>query len=157
MELKTKKHLHPIWYEKANFIIRAKIFNEDNQLIGQEHIWAKWISEKTFEICCIPFFIYDLSLADVVETDIDQWITSVMQPSGHYTFRVWFGDSKSDAIRDEVIDRMTKEKLLYEWHSRNLLAIDFPNEPVAASFSGYLFEKKTLNELDYETGKKKPK
>jgi|WetSurMetagenome_2_1015567.scaffolds.fasta_scaffold228512_3 hypothetical protein len=153
MEPITKKHVNPVWQEKANFIIRAKCFNSKNQLVAQEQIWSKQILENSFEICCIPFFVRDISLGDIVETDEEHWVTKVTKQSGHYTFRVWFGDSKSATIRDDVIKLLAKEKYLFEWHSHNLLAIDIPNETLAAEFSGLLVKKQTLKELVFETGK----
>ncbi len=63
--------------------------------------------------------------------------------------------SKSDTIRDEIIELLIKEEYLFEWYSHNLLAIDFPNEANAAEFSGYLVKKQELKELIFETGKTK--
>lgn len=41
----------------------------------------------------VPFFVRDLALGDEVETNADLVLGRVIQPSGHVTFRVWFGGS----------------------------------------------------------------
>ena len=43
---------------------------------------------KHFEVCCIPFFLYDVSLGDVVATNPDYVLDRVVRASGRYTFRV---------------------------------------------------------------------
>ena len=57
-----------------------------------------------FEICCIPFFVYDLALGDLVETNADYSVTLRHAPSGRFVFRVWFGDSfhSQEEIADDL-------------------------------------------------------
>jgi hypothetical protein len=154
MEIKTIKHLNPVWREKANFIIGAKCTNataEDSN--SWEQLWSRKISDDTFEICCIPFFLYDISLGDEVKTDQDYWINDVIKRSGHFTFRVWFGNSTNPNIREEIIDRVNGLGCLFEWYSNNLLAIDAPTEDLAKQISGFLYEKEQIGLLIYETGR----
>lgn len=44
-------------------------------------------------MCCIPFFVYDVALGDVVATspegDGKYIVEKVVQPSGRFVFRVW--------------------------------------------------------------------
>jgi hypothetical protein len=63
----TAVHLHPVWRDRADFIIAASITG----LAGArwEQLWARQLSRDEFEICCIPFFLYNLSLGDVVQTE----------------------------------------------------------------------------------------
>jgi hypothetical protein len=48
-------------------------------------------------LCCIPFFLYDIALGDVVRTsaqgDRRYVLESVVSPSGRHVFGVWFGES----------------------------------------------------------------
>ena len=109
MEDKTLVHLNPVWREKANFIIGAKCMpRKDSDSRCWEQLWSRQITDNHFEVCCIPFFVYDLALGDEVETDSNYLIVQVVKPSGHYTFRVWFGDSPEPNIRGDVIAEVTR-------------------------------------------------
>jgi hypothetical protein len=145
-------HLYPIWGDEANYLIFAEFSIFDHKEIKQEQLWCRQLSEYTFKICCIPFFVYDISLGDIVETDSIHIITRIIEKSGHFTFRVWFGDSEDIAFRLELTDRITQLGGLVEWSSKNLLAIDAPTEELANSFSDYLFQKEQMGKLIYESG-----
>ena len=153
MNVKTIQHLNPIWRDKTDFIIGAKCnfkhsgFDED-----WEQLWNRKISEFRFEICWIPFFLYDISLGDEVVTGKDFMITKVVKPSGHYTFRVWFGDSKVPNIREIVLDEIIHIGCLFEWYSENLLGIDCRKED-AQKVADLLYEKENKGLFNYETGK----
>ncbi len=60
--METKAHTHPAWQEKANFIIQAEVEHGGANQI-REQLWVRQLSDTRFEVCCIPFFIFDLALA----------------------------------------------------------------------------------------------
>jgi hypothetical protein len=154
MTNKIIQHNHPAWRNTADFIIRAECYDAwHREEPAVEQLWAHKISEGIYELCCIPLFLYNISLGDQVKTDSDYWITEVVKPSGHYTFRVWFGDSKSPGIQEAV--KLTVEKFggLYEWYTDKLLAIDVPSHAEADGLAAYLQEMEDSEELTYETGK----
>jgi hypothetical protein len=156
MEAKTIQHLNPIWRDKANYIIRVRINNDShNGIKGWEQLWSRKIKDDLYEICCIPFFLYDIALGDEVKVDSDHFITEVKKRSGHFTFRVWFGDSKDSTIREHVIRETEKLGCLFEWYSTNLLAISAPTHDLAVKISGYLLQKSKLELLIYEPGQTK--
>ena len=78
-----------------------------------------------------------------------------MQASSHITFRVWFGNSDSLSIRDEVVREVQNQGCLLEWYSRNLLGISANSEESARNISGYLLELENTGALSYETGRMK--
>ncbi len=153
MEPKTIKHLKPVWREKADFIIGAEDINKTSSTKVWEQLWCRTISENSFEICCIPFFLYDLSLGDEVKTDHDYWIQKVIKPSGHLTFRVWFDKPNNEVRRKELVSQIINHGCLYEIYSNKLIAIDAPNELLASEIADYLFTKEQLGWFIYETGK----
>jgi hypothetical protein len=65
-------------------MIGAELAEEDRD----EQLWARQVGDRRFEICCIPFFVYDMALGDVVETDANHrrsqrsWSSSVRCSSG---------------------------------------------------------------------------
>ena len=58
----TAIHLEPAWRARANFIIAAEIGGTALRP-EREQLWARQTDEFCFELCCIPFFVYDLALA----------------------------------------------------------------------------------------------
>ncbi len=82
-------HSEPVWRDRSNFIIGAPLAEEGRT----EQLWARQVGDRRFEICCIPFFVDDAALGDVVETDATFDLMRAVEPSGRYVFRVWFGES----------------------------------------------------------------
>jgi hypothetical protein len=149
-------HLSPVWRERANFIIRADI-EEEGLPRRFEQLWARQLGETRFEICCIPFFVYDLALGDEVETASEanqQYVIErVVKRSGGYTFRVWLGDSRDASVRDEVIEALKRLDVVFEWYSENLLAINAADKGRAQVVADFLQEREELGHLAYETGR----
>lgn len=149
-------HLSPVRRGRANFIIDADI-EEEGSPRRFEQFWARQLGESRFEICCIPFFVYDLALGDEVETRVQgerlYVIERVVKPSGGYTFRAWFGDSSDVGVRDEVIEALRELGSEFEWYSENLLAIDAADDGRAQAVADFLLENEQLDRLTYETGR----
>ena len=146
------RHNEPVWRQRANFIIAADI-SANPEKREWEQLWARLVDGDRFEICCIPFFVYDLALGDQVEVDENHVLRRVVQPSGHYTFRVWFGESKDPAGRDRVIEVLRSKGCEYEWSSENLLAIDAATQSIAQETADVLAELQTEGRLTFETGR----
>lgn len=146
--LKEAVHAEPVWRERSNFIIGAEL--EDGS--GTEQLWARQVGDYRFEICCIPFFLYDLALGDVVETDVDYSMTRVVESSGRLVFRVWFGDSFQP--RDEVSEALSAMGALIEWSSANLLAVDAVDQEAGQRIADYLMERERAGAFVYETGRR---
>lgn len=142
-------HQDPVWRSRSNFIIAAPI--DGGRDFKTEQLWARKDDEGRFELCCIPFFVYDLALGDVVETDSEYLVRRVVRPSGRFVFRVWFGDSFHP--RDEVADELKALGSLIEWSSRNLLAVDAADEGHAQLVADFLAEREKAGQLVYEAGR----
>jgi len=152
-------HESPAWRERANFIIGTTIDTSGlDTPIHSEQLWARQLGENTFEVCCIPFFAYNLALGDVVETGSEgprkYMITRVLRHSGRYTFRAWFHDA---AAKEEVPAKLQAMGCLLEarWPQGNLLAIDAESQPLAQRVADFLWEGQKRGVLDYETGRTK--
>jgi len=157
MTTDTVMHENPVWRERANFIITAKIDLEPTTAQWRwEQLWARQVTENRFVLCCIPFFIYDLALGDEVETGPSEErhyvIQQVINLSGHYTFRTWFHDS---SVRSEVSSELARMGCLTEWRSSysNLLAIDAISDSQAQAVADLLLHREQLGHLVYETGR----
>lgn len=160
MQDNTAAHANPVWRDCANFLIKGRlspISGENTSSKEWEQLWCRQIAENQFEICCIPFFLYDLALGDVVETGLEgdarYVFQRVLKPSGRYCFRVWFGGSSPADSRDEVVEFAAHLGCLTEWSSTNLLAIDADSEVKAQVIADYLSQREKDGSLVYETGR----
>lgn len=150
-------HNDPAWRERANFIITAPLEESGSeQRFRWEQLWAKQLGDNRFEVCCIPFFIYDVDIGDEVETtDLasKKYVLSrVLKKSGRLTFRVWLtAGAQREAIMEEIKDRghLIEER----WPGSKLLAIDAADDASAKTLVDLLHEKETRGLLNYETGR----
>ena len=147
-------HQDPVWRERANFIINAELPDRGRPK-RFEQLWATQLADDRFEVCCIPFFVFDLALGDVVATSPRDgrkyMVDKVVQASGRYVFRVWFGQSFQP--RDEFTGELAALGSLMEWSSRNLLAVDAADEEHAQVVADFLMEREKAGHLVYETGR----
>lgn len=144
-------HVDPIWRERANFIIATSIEPGDT-IIDTEQLWARRIDECHFELCCIPFFAYDLALGDVVEVDEHYMVKRVTRPSGRYVFRVHLNRDRSGVA--DVMEGLESRGALVEWSSPGLFAVDGDDLPAAQAIADYLIHLEGRGVLVYETGKR---
>jgi hypothetical protein len=156
----VKIHPDPIWGEKANFGLQIRIETGDARLDAEpryEQLFVKQRADDLYEVCCIPFFLYDVSLGDVLKVtthDGAPVVEGVVEPSGHHTFRVWFGRVFMPVARDTVIDELsTLPGVLMEWFSPNLLGLDAENDDVARMLARFLETAMSRGQLQYETGR----
>lgn len=147
-------HEHPVWRDRSNFIINAELPEKDRSK-RFEQLFVRQISDNRFEICCIPFFLYDVALGDIVHTapkDGRKYVLSgVAEQSGRYVFRVWFGESFQP--RDEIAKDVAALGAQLEWSSRNLLAVDAADKEHAQQIVDFLAEREEADRLLYEAGR----
>ncbi|WP_205829056.1 DUF4265 domain-containing protein [Microbacterium sp. B19(2022)] len=144
-------HREPVWRERSDFIIGIPI-DPGNTDVITEQLWARKVSESTFEICCIPFFAYDISLGDVVEVDASFEVKRVVERSGRYVFRVHVKDSISSVAAD-VVRSIEAQGGLVEWSSPRLFAVDADNSIKAQEIANLLQQMEEQGLLVYETGR----
>jgi Domain of unknown function (DUF4265) len=140
-------HAEPAWRHRANYIISANL--PENK--RAEQLWARQVAEYQFELCCIPYFLFDVSLGDIVETDEAYRLTKLIERSGRFTFRIWFGESNYPQSR--IIDEMVALGALVEHASANLIALDASNSRTAQAMANLLQAHENQHHLIYETGR----
>lgn len=139
-------HRAPVWRDRSDFVIGALLPEEGRA----EQLWARQVGDRRFEICCIPFFLYDVALGDVVETDAELNFRGVVERSGRFVFRVWFGEAVHP--QQEIAGELAALGVLFEWSSANLLAVDAADETQAQMIADYLAEQEDSGRLIFETG-----
>lgn len=144
-------HDEPVWRERANFIINAPLPEEGRF----EQLWTRQLGENLFEVCCIPFFLYDVALGDTVETapqgDRQYVLSRVRQRAGRYVFRAFF-ERTQYRFRDSTVEALESLGALIEWSSPSLLAVDAEG-PAVQKVADLLNGLERQERLVYETGK----
>lgn len=145
-------HNEPAWRERANFVVNAVLPEPDRY----EQLWCRRVGDDEFEVCCIPFFLYDIALGDVVQTSPQRGrmyvVSGVKVRSGRYVFRAFFEPSMWGS-REGVANGLSELGGLLEWSSASLLAADARDFEHAQQLAGYLFEQQNLGRVVYETGR----
>jgi len=145
-------HGNPVWREQSDFIIHAAI--PDSESPRWEQLWVQRLDENEFRICCIPFFIYDLALGDVVSvretTQFRFLFDRVLKPSGHTVFRVWLGDSSDDP--KGLIHSIANVGGLVERYSDNLFGVDVYGAEQTREMANFLESLERAKALVFETG-----
>jgi Domain of unknown function (DUF4265) len=144
---KTYVHVEPAWRVRSNFIIMADLPENGRR----EQLWVRQVADLRFELCCIPYFLYDMSLGDVVETDDRHNVTNVIERSGRFVFRIWFGGSSYP--QQQVIDELETLGGLTERASGNMIAVDAANAQIAQTLANLLLRHEAQRNLIYETGR----
>lgn len=144
-------HGDPIWRDRSDFIIATEIDPGDTG-ITIEQLWARKIDDHHFELCCIPFFAYDLALGDLVEVDSDYLVRRVSRPAGRHVFRVHFSRANL-RYRDDVILELAERGALVERSSPRMFAVDARDAPHAQQIADYLEAQERQERLIYEMGK----
>lgn len=145
-------HLEPVWRDRANYILNAELVGEDLPK-HFEQLWTRRVGDNEFEICCIPFFLYDIALGDIVSSrpDGSGLVERVVQSSGRYVFRAVLDDA--GAPFDDVTAWIKQRGGLIEWSSRHMIAIDTVNKTTAQQLADYLADLEAQGRLEYETGR----
>jgi hypothetical protein len=148
-------HLDPVWRGKADYIIKARVPDE-NPPKEFEQLWARQIDDVHFEICCIPYFLYDVALGDIVRcfSDGSNLLQEVVRPSGRYVFRAIFTNKTEDV--DDIVQQLQLMGVLMEWSSRGWMAMDVEDRVQAQILADYLAELEDHGRLKYETGRLQP-
>jgi hypothetical protein len=114
-------------------------------VIGYENIWAVPVGDGMYRLENPPFFIYDISLDDVVsaipdEDGFPQFLT-VVRRSGNRTLRARSKALVGDpARRSNIENDLKKMGCIAEEHRERLLAINVPPDIDLVAVTSYLTE-----------------
>ena len=152
-QYKWFQHELPVWRDRANYICNADPGRADFPL-SREQLWAKKLGDGRFEICCIPYLLFDVGLGDVITLDENGMLSEVVERSGRYVFRILL--TGKEISRRTLFDDIAELGGLQEWHDADFGAIDSANRNSAAKVAQYLWDRSERGELDYETGRRRP-
>lgn len=142
-------HTDPVWRGRSNYIINARLPENDTSR-EFEQLFTRRVAPDRFELCCIPFGLYDVALGDVV-TVSENRVLKVAEQSGRYVFREWLGGSSYP--RDQLVRELEGLGSLLEWSSRDMLAIDAADFEHAQTVADFLAGHERNGDFVYETGR----
>lgn len=143
------KHESPV--RPADWVVSVDL-NTHGMPGDFEQFWARKLGENLFEVCCIPFFAYGISLGDLVTTNTDGYVESVVQRSGHRTLRVAIPDKdRLDRVHEIVHEWLLQRELHCEWYSGAYVAVDCsPSNSVSATDVRWLESLAARGDLTFE-------
>jgi len=144
-----KIHPFPAWRHKADYILRARL-PEDDMPYLYEQLWGKKTDvPHVYELCCVPLFLYGLALGDILSTDETSTVIAIVKESGHKTFRVAM-DCDDEALIG-LFDAIVATGGLVEQYSDTLCAVDAIPD-AAQQVEHLLKELETRGQIQYENG-----
>ena len=116
-----------------------------------EQLWCAELGNNRFGLCCIPFYLYGVSLGDVIrvkQSDCGLYeVIEVEESFGFYTYRVFFyGETQY-----KVMARMDELGAGYEWYSTRFMAIAVGDLRTANNVTDYLSLLEKNGELEFES------
>ena len=145
-------HPQPAWRERADFLIFARI--EDSEGRSWEQLWARRIPghDSTFEICCVPFFVYDLSIGDTVQVEPSDGkklvLHRVVQQGAYRSFRAWCASAE---VADVVEAELRLAAYITERRGpRSRLIAVAAEEDRAEALAGLLAKLESRGDINYE-------
>ena len=122
-----KIHHHPVWRDRADAIVHAGVEHERRGDI-QESLWARKLADDRYEVCCIPFFVYDLALGDEVEIALNQAgklvLQSVVKRSGNLTFWIWFNEPYDCEVWNKAYEILARLGYMLEGYNAGLISFN---------------------------------
>ena len=125
-ESKIATHDEPVGRERTNYILRLDL-TADGMPGHFEQMWTRTEDKQRFELCCIPFFTYGLSLGDVITISDKQVAYRVDSKAGHRTIRFAIQDQEfADRRHEEFHGALAATGVLIELrgHAHGYGAID---------------------------------
>jgi hypothetical protein len=124
---KFATHSNPVERPVPSFMLQARLSDVGADGHNFEQMWSKRVGEDLFEVCCIPFFAYDLALGDVVRADPsgDCVIQSVERRSGNGLVRVAVKRPEDlEAMHVRLHDLIGRLEYLCEWFAPGYVAVN---------------------------------
>jgi Domain of unknown function (DUF4265) len=132
-----------------NSLVAVQFYDDE---IGYENIWALPLGDGTYCLENPPFFVYDVSLNDLVAAAPDEdgalRFQSVVRRSGNSTLRARSDSLKDLTFRSKVEADLKEMGCVVEEHRERLLAISVPPTANLEKVTAYL----TRMRLSWEHG-----
>ncbi|MCK2238496.1 MULTISPECIES: DUF4265 domain-containing protein [unclassified Crossiella] len=96
-----------------------------------EQLWLRPVGDGEYEVCCLPFRVYGLSLGDIVSLDEDgKHVVRLVRASGNRILRIFFPVSVVDSLfqsgRGQVLSVLAESGAVAEWSGDRHVAVHVP-------------------------------
>lgn len=148
-------HPFPARQERGNTIVHALAEESPTEIVWEE-LWVKDLGSNSFEICCIPMHVYNLSIGDIVVAEPHPrkgWVLKeVVHSSGEYTFRLLFNEQPGEEVMRRLHDELRAQGCLLEWRTARAWGVSCGPESMKAVVD-VLRDWEERGILAYETGR----
>ncbi|MGW0938930.1 DUF4265 domain-containing protein [Streptomyces sp. NPDC002666] len=125
-----------------------------------EQMWLGVIGDGTYEVLCIPFRVYGMSLHDIVELDGDDVVERIVRPSRHRTMRGLIGPAVSAEgiaeISASIRELVEASGFLSEWSGHRHVAIDIPAEVDSQELQKFFASQREAERVYWEWSDARP-
>lgn len=139
--------------------IRIDLPGRDDD-VDQESFWAEPLGDDRYRLCSIPFYAYDLHYGDIVQAgaggDNLPTVSHVVEPSGHKTLRVLFGDELEADDVQRLLDGLTSRGTQATQIEGYFYALNVPPAADYQAICTLLWNQENAGWLRYETGTTPP-
>ncbi|MFS8639241.1 MAG: DUF4265 domain-containing protein [Symbiobacteriaceae bacterium] len=147
-------HPFPVRQERGDTVIHALVEESPEEIIWEE-LWARSLGSDAIEICCIPLFVRNVFLGDIVTAAPDAgkgWILKeVIRRSGDYGFRLLFPDEPAEEVMRTLHHTLRHLGCVLEWRTARFWGVSCGPESVLA-VADVLSDWEQRGILAYETG-----
>ncbi|HZH98447.1 MAG TPA: DUF4265 domain-containing protein [Fimbriimonadaceae bacterium] len=146
-------HDDAVWHKLPHFVLHYPVPEIED---AYEQLVTENLGHNRFRLLCIPFFIYDLSLGDVIEGDPSvhrgkrQW--RIVERSGRRVYRVAFSSKDRRLIKSCITAIKQMGGLVEKAASGTLYAIDAADDEIAEKIVRYLIEGESNGQWEWEAG-----
>lgn len=140
-------HPSPVWRDLSNYILQLLV---DAEACPDEfeQVWTALQEDGSHVLCCIPFFLYGLSLGDQFEK-LPSGSFRILSSSGRITIRVWMADA-TPLEKANLVKQCQECGCLIERSSENLIALDCENADRANAVQILLGKYASEGKIQYE-------
>lgn len=139
-----EEHALSPWLDEADDFVLVPVDGE------VESLPARALDDGTFEICCIPFRIYDIDRGDRVSKGTDDHLIAVVRKSGDCGFR--FKTNRDEETIDKIVKAIEAYGCTIEFDpSGTVIAVNAPDGTDQELVSGILATFEESDFLVYET------
>lgn len=151
---RVMSHEIPVWGDRSDYEIDVQVPGDEETL---ERLAVRRLSVAEFEICCLPFALYDVGLGDTIRvegltTGSPGRVTERLRDAGHFLFRVALSEPGRHQMQSAASTFLSMGYLV-EVHSDTLLALDAEDATSAQLLADYLQLREDAGDWEYESGR----
>lgn len=117
-----------------------------------EELVTRHLAGNRVQLMCIPFFVYGLSILDVIQLNEDSVVEGVVERSGYSCVRIALSDHACETTIRSISEFVMQRRILAEWSSWMLLVLAIPDSSTEAKLIEMLADLQYRGELTWEWG-----